>query len=112
MPVVVVGWWLAELQALLMGSDRVSCDFMDGPFGIEVRRVEDSWVISPYREDSPLSFQKAVVSPQECCASMLGASQEILVACATNAWKSHAIESLSRASAKLLSMGLPDSRAR
>jgi hypothetical protein len=38
--VVILGWWLTEVEAMLRGaSDEAHCSFMDGPFEFRIDKV-------------------------------------------------------------------------
>ncbi len=43
---VVLGWWLRAAKDLLTGANEIELDFMDGPYSLTLRSIDDSLFIS------------------------------------------------------------------
>ena len=97
-PVVVLGWWLHEVEALIQkASIEARCLFMDGPFEFALngsgevrmgeRRAEKAIEIGsfPYR-----------VSVEEFWKSLTVAAGSVIAECHARGWSSGDIDTLRR----------------
>lgn len=84
-PVVILGWWLANLQPLIAGLEKeAECSFMDGPFFFNVIVETDSdWRLQCIEG----GFKKNViqfelnVAPKQFLNEILSAARVVLDTC-------------------------------
>jgi hypothetical protein len=95
-PVVMLGWWLRDLQ-LGLGSKGtlVRCDFMDGPFSMEFTTLpkEECRVRLVNRNDQE-TWEEGVVARKTVLESVSRAAATIFRACRKRTWESDDLTNL------------------
>lgn len=93
-PVVVLGWWLAQVEALLRrASVEAHCSFMDGPFEF---RIDDKGQIR-LMERTTLGTREIAASQvalQEFWQQLNVAASRLVAVCAQRGWSDADIENL------------------
>lgn len=97
-PVVILGWWLREIEALVRkASVEATCKFMDGPFefvlsssgNLRMRERRGAGV-------TELEASPCRVSVQECWESLNLAALNVVAECDARGWSSRDIDTLCR----------------
>jgi hypothetical protein len=97
-PVVILGWWLREIETLLRSAAvEATCSFMDGPFEFSLkssgelqlreRRTSGAVAVGP---------ETLRMSADEFWKALHVAASEVLAECDAREWSSGDIESLRR----------------
>lgn len=98
-PVVLLSWWLDRLNAILSSvTSRVELRFMDGPFGLEIKRLHaGNYHLQTLERDIPTHVTN--VEKVKISALLDGAlkhSRDIASVCAQHNWNDSDIETLSK----------------
>lgn len=91
-PVVVLSWWLSEIDGLSTGNGA-RFDFMDGPFAVQAVVDElGNAVLDFLRDDEFLGEARVAVSA--LVDSIFAAAHETLAGCEQHEWKTADISAL------------------
>jgi hypothetical protein len=97
-PVVILGWWLKEIEALVCGhTTEATCSFMDGPFEFCLTASGDVH-LSRRRDEGTLNLGRfrRPESAQELWASLHRAAVAVLSECDARGWSGNDIDVLRR----------------
>jgi hypothetical protein len=93
-PVVILGWWLAQVESVLRrASVEANCSFMDGPFEF---RIDDTGQVL-LRERRSMGTQETAasqVSLQEFWQNLNVAASQLVSECDRRGWSNSDIDRL------------------
>jgi hypothetical protein len=96
-PVVILGWWLQEIRALVTSQSTIcECSFMDGPYKFLINPLrKKEWHITCIKEtinekgeDVENSILETALSPKNYVSELLKAADDVVKVCNQNNWKS------------------------
>ncbi|MDA4848906.1 hypothetical protein [Hoeflea poritis] len=96
--IVLLGWWLTAVAKIHSNrSDAEHLEFMDGPFYIELNRIDEENVsIACFERDVSKPEYLMEFSASELFDQILDASRAALICCSKNNWDDDDIRALAR----------------
>jgi hypothetical protein len=99
-PVVILGWWLSNLNPLFANKAvRCKCPFMDGPYQFEViARKQADWAVIFIRDDldGEKILLKGEVAPIVLISEVLSAADIVIALCKQKGWDSDDLVTLEK----------------
>jgi hypothetical protein len=97
-PVIILGWWLENIQSLITGYEKqCECSFMDGPYLFKIVVENDSnWLIQFIKSgvNKDICEFQIRISYKELLNEILDSAKNILDFCKKNKWESDDIKRL------------------
>jgi hypothetical protein len=97
-PVVILGWWLREVESLLRGAAvEATCLFMDGPFEFSINRSGDVQ-FRQRRKSGHVAVGPSTlrISADEFWMALLTSALNVVAECDARGWSNVDIDDLRR----------------
>ena len=98
--VVVLGWWLERLAAIVEGTSRsVDLEFMDGPFALRLRREKSGRLVYEAVElcaGGEVVEDRGTLDGPALLADTYAAAAEIVAECRSRSWSDDDVRELER----------------
>jgi hypothetical protein len=95
-PVVILGWWLREIEGLLRASSlEAACSFMDGPFEFILKKSGELRLCER-RASGTIDIGTLRVSVEDFWRSLNVAASNVVAECDARGWSSVDIDYLRR----------------
>ena len=95
-PVVILGWWLREIEGLLRASSiEATCSFMDGPFEFILKKSGELRLCER-RASGTIDVGTLRVSVEDFCQSLNVAASSVVAECEARGWSGVDIDYLRR----------------
>lgn len=87
-PVVILGFWLVNIQPLLLGRvEDCECPFMDGPYHFRLEVSGSSnWKLSMFDRSSEAPLAVSILASRVVVNQLIKAAEILLLKCEENGW--------------------------